>query len=63
MKKDKVFKTSAEKLGGHWHVKIYSSNATNHTYANIGTLVMDENDYLAFTHKFNAAHEITEDFL
>ncbi len=59
--KHRVFKTRAEKRGGHMHVTIFSSNSPTQTYANIGTLVMDASDYVAFTVCFKALHEIMED--
>jgi len=59
--KHRVFKTRDEKRGGHVHVTVFSSNSPDQTYANIGTLVMDASDYLAFNVSFKAQHEIRED--
>lgn len=58
--KTRVFKTRAEKRGGHMHVTVFSANAPDQTFANIGTLVMDVSDYVAFNKNFNAQHGIPE---
>lgn len=54
--KDKVFRARAERLGGHIHVKVSSADRPDHTFAVMGTLVMDENDYHCFTSAFKAEH-------
>ena len=54
--KDRVFKTRAEKRGGHFHVRVFSADGPDHTFANMGTLVMDESDYFSFITRFHATH-------
>jgi hypothetical protein len=52
----RVFRTRAEKLGGHYHVRVFSAQGVDHTFAGIGTLVMDESDYAAFTEALRGEH-------
>jgi hypothetical protein len=59
MTEDRVFKTRAELLGGHYHVRVYSAKRPDHTFACLGTLVMDEADYIAFSTALKATHERT----
>lgn len=59
--KHRVFKTVAELIGGHWHVTVLSANAPNQTFANIGTLVMDQDDMPNFADKFDAHHVVKID--
>lgn len=54
---DRVFRTRAEKKGGHIHVRIFSAISPNHTFAGIGCLTMDEADYVAFKAAFNGEHK------
>jgi hypothetical protein len=54
--KDKVFRARAEHAGAHYHVKVSSADRPDHTFAVLGTLVMDEHDYNAFTKSFKAEH-------
>jgi hypothetical protein len=45
------FLLRANRLGGHVHVRFYvgdAQQAANHARANIGTLIMDNEDWLAF---------------
>lgn len=58
--KTRVFKTRSEKLGGHWHVAVFSANGPQYTYAKMGDLVMDEDDYINFLSAFKATHEKRE---
>jgi hypothetical protein len=53
---DRVFRTRSQKLGGHYHVRVFSAKASNYTFANMGTLVMDESDHAAFVARFRAEH-------
>ncbi len=41
----KVFKVRYEKLGGHYHCRIFSGGGLNQTYARIGDITMDEDDW------------------
>lgn len=61
----RVFRTRAQLLGGHYHVKVFSAKATNQTFANMGTVVMDKDDYRVFCVAFQGEHffEVEEDFL
>ena len=54
--KDRIFRTRYQKLGGHYHVRIFSADSSDHTFANIGTLVMDEDDFQSFLQRFKAQH-------
>lgn len=58
--KDRVFRTVGEKLGGHWHVRIFAAERPDRTFACIGTLVMDEDDYNWFTALFACEHKTKE---
>lgn len=55
----KIFKTRAEKLGGHYDVRIFSASGPGLTFACVGVLTMDEDDYPAFKNAFRAEHELT----
>ena len=55
----RVFKTKAEKLGGHYEVRIFSAPGPALTFACVGVLTMDEADYPAFKNAFRAEHELT----
>ena len=55
-----VFKTRAEKLGGHYHVQVFAASNYSQTFADIGTLVMDEDDYDSFIINFKAMHTTKE---
>ena len=59
--KNRVFKTRSEKRGGHWHVAVFSADGPQYTYAKMGDLVMDEDDFINFTTAFKAMHERQED--
>lgn len=52
----RVFRTRSQKLGGHYHVRVFAADRPDHTFANIGTLVMDESDYASFVAAFKADH-------
>jgi hypothetical protein len=54
--KDRLFRSTAEKLGGHYHVRVFSGSHPEQSFACLGTLVMDEHDYASFTRKFGAQH-------
>ena len=54
--KDRVFRTRAELKGGHWHIRVFSADRPDHTFANLGTLVMDQIDYAVFVRAFLAEH-------
>lgn len=41
----RVFKVKAVKQGAHFHVTYWSSTAWDHTFAKLGDLVMDEEDW------------------
>jgi hypothetical protein len=43
-----IFKARYERLGGHVTVTIFSATAANHTFANLGSLTMDERDWESF---------------
>ena len=58
MTKDRVFRTRAELLGGHYHVDVFSAPHSEHGFARIGTLVMDEDDYPNFVASFEAEHRL-----
>lgn len=53
---DRVFRTRARKLGGHWTVRVFSAPRPDHTFAKLGELTMDEDDYREFCTKFRAEH-------
>lgn len=55
-REDRVFRTRAEKRGGHWHVRVFSAKRADLTFAKLGDLVMDEADYARFTQLFPAQH-------
>lgn len=55
---NREFKTVAEKLGGHWDVTFFSASPPSTTFANLGTLTMDEHDYQWLTALFAAKHEV-----
>jgi hypothetical protein len=54
----KVFKTRAEKLGGHWHVQFFSAKDEAQTYAGLGTLIMDDDDYKTLVRVLPGFHAI-----
>ena len=54
--KAKVFRTRSEKRGGHWYVTMFSADSYDHTFANCGTLVMDDEDFRSFVGLFTAQH-------
>jgi len=58
--KDRIFRTRAQKYGGHYTVLVYSADGSRHSFAKIGTLVMEETDYPCFVQKFRGEH-ILED--
>ena len=39
-----IFKYLTKKLGGHWHVRVFSGRE-GYTFARLGELVMDDDDY------------------
>jgi hypothetical protein len=43
-----IFKARYERLGSHIKVTVFSATAANHTFANIGSLTMDERDWESF---------------
>lgn len=55
-RKDKVFRTRARKMGGHWHVRVFSADRPDHTFAKLGDLTMDDDDYGAFCQRLKAEH-------
>ena len=55
-RKDRVFRTRSIKIGGHWHIRVFSADGPHFTYANVGTLVMDDSDYGSFVQLFKAEH-------
>ncbi len=55
-RKDRVFRTRAKKLSGHWHVRVFTADGPHMTFANVGTLIMDDSDYGSFTQRFTAEH-------
>lgn len=52
----RVFRTHPQKIGGHVHVRVFSAPAPHLTYASIGVLVMDDDDYREFVKAFKAEH-------
>ena len=40
-----IFRYRFKKLGGHYHVRVFSG-VVDQTFAKMGTLVMDEDDFL-----------------
>lgn len=50
------FRTRYQKLGGHYHVRVFSSKTANGTFAKLGDLTMDEKDWPAFQTAFKAEH-------
>lgn len=55
-----VFKTRAEKLGGHWHVQFLVAKDYDQTYAGIGTLVMSDEDYASLVNSLDGGHFLKE---
>lgn len=44
----RVFRVRYRKLGGHYHLRIFSARTRESTFAKLGDLVMDEDDWDAF---------------
>ena len=55
-----VFRTRARKMGGHYHVAVFSAPSSLRTFAKLGDLVMDEEDYRALKLSLKGDH-IEED--
>lgn len=45
---NRVFKITGTKRGAHWHLTFFSAKGPDHTYACLGTLVMDRHDFAHF---------------
>ena len=41
----KFFRVRYRKQGGHYHCRIFSSSSRNGTYAKLGDLVLDKDDW------------------
>jgi len=54
---NREFKTIALQQGGHWHVTFFSANP-GCTFANLGTLIMDDHDYQWLVALLAAKHEV-----
>lgn len=56
-----IFKTRAILQGGHFHVRVFSAKSPEHTFAKLGSLIMDSRDYESFTAAFEAEHVLDPD--
>lgn len=56
----RLFRTRAEKLGGHYHVRFFTADNALRTWAGIGTLVMDEEDYRSLKLSLKGDHLLEE---
>lgn len=57
----RVFKARATKQGGHYHVAIFSASKENETFAKLGDLVMDEDDWEAFRYSIGKSYWTLEE--
>ncbi len=56
-----IFRAKHKQLGSHVHIQLFSAKATNMTFANIGTLVMEIPEWAAFRAILEAGRvEITD---
>ena len=51
-----VFKARWKELGAHVHVTIFVAKSTEHTYENLGTLVMRPNEWWMFRDMLDAGN-------
>jgi hypothetical protein len=57
----RVFRVRWRLLGRHYHARIFSAENTRGTYANLGTLTMDTDDWLTFLEHVGTRWEFVQD--
>ena len=60
MKKEVLFKTYTRRLGHHYITNVFSAKGQHETFAKLGELAMNEEDYKLFLVKFQAEHKRTD---
>lgn len=54
----RVFRVRYRLLGGHYHCRVFSARASNQTFAKLGELTMDTDDWLTFLEHVGTRWEI-----
>jgi hypothetical protein len=56
-----VFKVRYQKLGGHYHMRVFVARQTNQTYGKMGDLVCSEAEFEDFRLAFSGAAFVPEE--